>query len=216
MKRALVVFESMFGNTRVIAEAIAEGLRPAYDVHILAAGHAFTADLQEADLLVVGGPTHVRGMSRPNTRQGALEQLAVPGRCLRLECGATGPGLRELFATTTGLHADAAAFDTRVAMSPLLTGRASKQIAHALERSGCRVVVEPESFLVTKKTTMLLPGEEARARDWAALLADVVLAHPSATAEGGRREVEASQVIDARGVGRSGEMVQELRGVPGI
>ncbi len=172
MKRALVVFESMFGNTRVIAEAIAEGLRPAYDVHILAAGHTLAADLHDADLIVAGGPTHVRGMSRPATRQGALEQLAVPGRCLRLECGATGPGLRELFAGTQGLHAEAAAFDTRVAMSPLLTGRASKQIAHALQRSGCQVVFEPESFLVTRGTTELLAGEETRAHHWGSYLAD--------------------------------------------
>jgi hypothetical protein len=172
VKRALVVFESMFGNTRVIAEAIAAELRPTYDVHILAAGHALAADLQNADLIVAGGPTHVRGMSRPATRQGALEQIAVPGRCLRLECGATGPGLRELFATTQGLHAEAAAFDTRVAMSPLLTGRASRQIAHALQRSGAHVVFEPESFLVTRGTTELLAGEEARAHLWGSYLAD--------------------------------------------
>jgi hypothetical protein len=169
--QAFVIFESMFGNTRLVAEAIAAGLRPTYQVRLVAAGQVSVADLQDADLIVAGGPTHVRGMSRPSTRKGALDQVGVPGSGLLLEAGATGPGLRELFAAADGLHAAAAAFDTRVDMSPMLTGRAGKHIAHALRRSGCHLVVGPESFLVAKKPTVLLPGEEERARTWGAQLA---------------------------------------------
>lgn len=171
MMRALVVYESMFGNTRSIAEAIAAGLRSIYQVELMAVGDVAPADLRAVDLVVAGGPTHVHGMSRPTTRAGALRQAEVPGSGLRLEPGATGSGLRELLETAGGLSADAAAFDTRVATSPLLSGRASRSIARALSRAGCRVVAPPESFLVAKRGAVLLPGEEARARGWGSELA---------------------------------------------
>jgi menaquinone-dependent protoporphyrinogen IX oxidase len=169
--RALVVYESMFGNTHKIAKAVGESLRPNYDVEVRPAGTVSRAELERVDLIVAGGPTHVRGLSRPSTREGAHKQSEVPGSGLRLESGATGPGLRELFADVTGLQADAAAFDTRVDKSPVLTGRASRKIARMLKRSGCSLVARPKSFLVTGKPSTLAPGEEARARSWGSNLA---------------------------------------------
>jgi flavodoxin len=75
--RALIVYESMFGNTRQIAEAVAEGLRAGHDaapveVGLVEVGEA-PATVADVDLLVVGGPTHALGMSRPETRQSATE-----------------------------------------------------------------------------------------------------------------------------------------------
>lgn len=169
--RAMVLYESMFGNTRTIAEAIGEGLRATYDTDIRQVGTVSRKDLDQVDLIVAGGPTHAWGMSRPSTRAGARKQAGVPGSGLTLEAGATGPGLRELFADVTGLQADAAAFDTRVDKSPVLTGRASRKIARMLKRSGCSLVARPKSFLVTGKPSTLAPGEEARARSWGSNLA---------------------------------------------
>lgn len=169
--RAMVIYESMFGNTRAIAEAIGAGLQPIYHVDVRAAGHLSPEDLQGLDLIVAGGPTHAWGMSRPSTREGALRQVAEPGSGLRLEPSAEGPGLRELFDGVNDLGADAAAFDTRIDMPAMVTGRASKKIASVLRRRGCTLVAPPESFLVSKKPTALLEGEEARARAWGATLA---------------------------------------------
>ena len=169
--RAMVVYESMFGNTRMIAEEIGEGLRPIYDVDVRPAATVSREELEQVDLIVAGGPTHAWGMSRPSTRAGALKQVEVPGSGLRLEPGATGPGLRELFAGVTGLGAGAAAFDTRIDKPPMVTGRASRKIARLLKRCGCNLVARPESFLVSAKPTMLVPGEEVRARGWGSQLA---------------------------------------------
>ena len=50
-------------------------------------------------------------------------------------------------------------------MPAVLTGRASKGIAHKLRQHGATLVCEPKSFLVTKDNH-LEPSEEAHARDW--------------------------------------------------
>jgi flavodoxin len=65
--RAVVVYESLFGNTRRIAEAIAEGSRsqqPPADVACVPVTEVTAAIVGGADLLVVGGPTHMRGLAR--------------------------------------------------------------------------------------------------------------------------------------------------------
>ena len=62
--RALVIYESMYGNTRAVAEAIAEGIRPVHDVVVVPAGRAGPQVVDGATLLVVGGPTHAHGMTR--------------------------------------------------------------------------------------------------------------------------------------------------------
>src|SRR5690606_14826892 len=71
--RALVAFESMFGNTGLIAEAIADGLARHGEVETAEVGTAPVLLPAEVDLLVVGGPTHAFGMSRPGTRSSAKE-----------------------------------------------------------------------------------------------------------------------------------------------
>jgi len=173
--KAVVVYESMFGNTRVIAESVAEGLRSNHDeVAVVPVGEADPRHLGEADLVVVGGPTHAWGMSRPATRRGAPDYVRRSKGVLTLEPGAAGPGVRELLASLGQVRTKAAAFDTRVNRSPLLTGRASKGIARELRRHGFQLVAPPESFFVTGKSVMV-PGEADRARAFGARLAAVGL-----------------------------------------
>jgi flavodoxin len=62
---ALVVYESMYGNTHRIAEAIARGLRSAYAVQVISVTGARYEHVGRYDLIVAGGPTHAHGMSRP-------------------------------------------------------------------------------------------------------------------------------------------------------
>ena len=170
--RAVVVYESMYGNTHAIADAIGHGLAPLGEVAVVPVGRA---GVEGADLVVVGGPTHVHGMTRPTSRKAAVTAAEEPGSLLVVEPGAEGPGIREWVRTVDGRAMGAAAFDTRIDASPLLTGRASKGIAKALRDRGFSLVAEPESFLVTKDNH-LGPGEEARARAWGGRLADALMA----------------------------------------
>jgi flavodoxin-like protein len=179
--RAVVVYESMYGNTHLVADAVAAGLRTAYEVATVPVEQATARLVEPADLLVVGGPTHGHGMSRPTTREAAVADARKPDSPLTLDPDAEGPGLREWFARLPALHARAAAFDTRVDLPAILTGRASKGIARRLRQHGLDLRAEPESFLVTKKNT-LVPGEVNRALEWGCRLA--------ATGESGPREVD--------------------------
>ncbi|MFB9385591.1 flavodoxin family protein [Pseudonocardia petroleophila] len=165
---ALVVVESMFGNTRRIAEAVALGLGDRVHARVLEVGDPEAARAAAvADLLVVGGPTHAFGMSRPATRRSAAEQGAP----------AVEVGLREWLAdlAPAGPGRTAAAFDTR-ADRPRLPGSAASAAARRLRRSGYAVVARPASFRVTGTTGPLVAGEEERARVWGVnLVARLVL-----------------------------------------
>ena len=168
--RAVVVYESMYGNTHLIAEAIGAGLRTAFDVTIVSVSQAQPTVLAGADLVVVGGPTHIHGMSRNSTRKAAVEAASKPISNLKAEPDALGPGLREWFGSLGRYPAKAAAFDTRLRGPAALTGRASKQVNRLLRAHGFDVAVQPESFLVTKQDR-LVSHEFGRAREWGTKLA---------------------------------------------
>jgi hypothetical protein len=168
--RAVVVYESMYGNTRAVAEAIGEGLRPVHEVAVVPVGRAGPEVVEGVQLLVVGGPTHVHGMTRPRSREAAAEAARKPGSTVVLEDGADGPGVREWLASLGHLNMLAAAFDTRMDAPAAFTGRASKGIARELQRADAHLVGRTQSFLVTKDN-VLEPGEVARARRWGEELA---------------------------------------------
>jgi flavodoxin len=77
--RSLVVVESMFGNTRMIADAVANGLSAAGPVTVVEVGDAPVAPNEDVALLVVGAPTHAFSLSRANTRRAARTPTA--GAC---------------------------------------------------------------------------------------------------------------------------------------
>jgi Flavodoxin domain len=175
--RALVVYESMYGNTHVVASNIADGLRGNYEVTLVPVASA-TADLiARADLLIVGAPTHMHGLSTASSRQAARKAAAKPEKGLTLDPDAGGLALRDWH--LAGGHGLAAAFDTRLPGAPVLTGRASLGISRLLKRHGYRLIAPPESFVVTKANT-LAAGEASRARQWGETLASAAdLAAPA-------------------------------------
>jgi hypothetical protein len=173
--RAVVVYESMYGNTHLVADAIGTGLATAYQVDVVAVDRADEPLLEGADLIVVGGPTHAHGMSRASTREAAVAGAHKPDGEIALDPDAEGPGLREWFTSLPRLPGQGAAYDTRADLSPMLTGRASKGIRRRLRQQGVNLVAEPESFLVTKQN-QLVPGEAARAREWGSRMAGRALA----------------------------------------
>jgi hypothetical protein len=169
--RALVVFESMFGNTKLIAEAVAAGLAERMETELVEVGDAPAAIAGDVELLVVGGPTHVLGMSRPNTRRDAVHQAAVgAGAAAERPAASTDVGIREWLTTVDlGLLAPAVAvFDTRM-RSPF-AGSAAAKAARLLRRRGVRVVGR-RHFYVTGTRGPLRDAERAEARWWAEDLA---------------------------------------------
>ena len=75
--RALVVYESMYGNTRVIAGNIADGLRADYEVTVVPVAGATAELVAGADLLVAGAPTHMHGLPSAASRRQAAQTAAV-------------------------------------------------------------------------------------------------------------------------------------------
>ena len=178
--RAVVVYESMYGNTHLVADAIGAGLGTAFEVRVVPVSEASPATISDADLVVVGGPTHMHGMSRTTTRKWAVQAANRPLGGLKVEPGALGPGLREWFGSLGRYPVKAAAFDTRLPGPAAMTGRASRGVTRLLRAHGFDVIAEPESFLVTKQDR-LQPEETTRAREWGArLAASIAQARPAA------------------------------------
>jgi hypothetical protein len=163
MRHAWVIYESMFGNTREVAEAIGRGLSERVDTVIFEVGDAPQEIPPTVDLVVVGGPTHAFSMSRESTRRSAAEQGADQG-------AAAHSGIREWIgdvAVHDGVHS--AAFDTKVA-KPHLPGSAARAAARKMHRRGFDRIADPETFYVADTAGGLLDGEVDRARAWGAHL----------------------------------------------
>lgn len=172
--RAVVVYESIYGNTDRLAHAIAKGLAARVDeVQVVPVEGADEETVRTADLVVVGGPTHMHGMSSERSRKMGIDAAAKDDE-LELDPDAEGPGLRDWFEQLPETHAQAAAFDTRFDGPPLVTGRASKGIARRLRHHGFEIVAEPESFLVDKQNH-LQADQLDRGREWGAGLATTLV-----------------------------------------
>jgi hypothetical protein len=160
----LIVFESMFGNTELIARAIAEGMSARIPVEVVEVGVAPAEIGPEVALLVVGGPTHAFGMSRPQTREDATKQAL--GHVV-----SQGQGIREWLSGLTRLApVPAAAFDTRVSKGwvPGSAARAAKKRLHAM---GFTDSAATRSFYVQGVPGPLAEGQTASARQWGEELA---------------------------------------------
>jgi hypothetical protein len=169
--RALVIYESVFGDARAIAHAIADGLSASTPVNVLAAAEAPAQLGPDVGLLVVGGPNHAFGMPRPSTRQGAVKQHGA-------DIHDTGTGLHEWLETVRvpGSGMPAAAFDTRAGGHPMLTrmDHAARTEEKLLGKLGATVIAPAEHFVVADTKGPLLDGEEDRARRWGQTLAELV------------------------------------------
>jgi flavodoxin len=143
---ALVLYESRFGNTERIAEAIALLLQEAVPTRLAVVEDVTDCaeTLHGVDLLVVGGPTHAHGVSQH--LRDALECLGEHSL----------DGIR------------VAAFDTRVPGPRLITGSAAVRLARLLRRRGGWLVVPPANFIVEGREGPLERGEVEHARAWAA------------------------------------------------
>src|SRR4029434_261650 len=159
------------GNTRQVAQAISDGVREAHpdaEVECIPVGDASPELIKSTDLLVVGGPTHIRGMTTGFSRKmgisGEQKAEAKGEPTHELEPDAEGPGLREWFDDLQkfGGAKKAAAFDTR--LDSRMAGGASHGIARRLFRHGYYLVSDPEGFVVKDAYGPLRAGEIERAK----------------------------------------------------
>ena len=140
--RARVVYDTNYGNTRIIAEVIAREL--GREASILSVADVTETSLDGVDVLVVGCP--INGWRPTETMQAFLKGLA--------------PG------SLTGVRA--AAFDTRIKL--FLHGDAAGKISHALQLAGAGIVAKPHGFVVEGTEGPLAPGETGKAGAWAAFI----------------------------------------------
>lgn len=146
----LVVYDSAYGNTQAIADAIAAALGA--DVRARRASDVDASALGRIDVLVVGSPTQG---GRPTAAVSQFLQ-SLPSTALR---GTS------VFAFDTRLDAKEQGRMLRALMSVI--GYAGPRIAQALEAKGGTLAAPPEGFIVTSKEGPLRPGETERARRWA-------------------------------------------------
>jgi flavodoxin len=159
--KALVWYDSFFGNTQQIAEAIAEAIRPYVRVvELQRIQNASPEDVERADVLIIGSPT--RGFQPSEGTKALLRQL--PRHALR------------------GMWV--AAFDTRIALHTIENGLfrwivktggyAASTIHKSLLRHDGQAVIAPDGFCVTDKEGPLMEGELQRARTWGNTIGQIV------------------------------------------
>ena len=142
--KALIVYDSVYGNTEKIAGAMSEAITPPDEAEIVRAGQVNLSKLASIDLLIVGSPTHG---GRPTP---AVQEFL--GKVTR-------PSLEGV---------KVAAFDTRTAAKlARVFGNAAARIAGNLEKKGGTAVGSPEGFFVKGSKGPLKEGELERAAGWA-------------------------------------------------
>ena len=163
--KALVVYESMFGNTEQIARTIAAGLGEWIDVQLVDVSDTPTGTDPDVALIVAGGPTHAFSMSRASTREDAIDKGAQEGQ--------REFGLREwIAALPSGQHTTKiATFGTKIESMRFAPGSAAKAAAKTARKHGYESAAKAESFYVREIDGPLVEGEVDRASAWARQLA---------------------------------------------
>jgi flavorubredoxin len=153
---AIVVYESVWGNTAAVARAIAQGM--GNGVQAFATDEVPTADISSADLIVAGSPVFAFSLPSEKMRETIL-QSETDGPAPDL----THPTLRSWLESLPSGRGYAAAFETRIWWSPRgATGTIEKKLTEA----GYGRLLKPEKFVVKDKYGPLRDGELARARAW--------------------------------------------------
>jgi flavodoxin I len=142
--KALIVYDSVYGNTEKIAKAIAGAITPSNEIKILRAGEANPSESESIDLIIVGSPT-----------QGGRPTPAIQEFLKRV----SEPAIKGI---------NVAAFDTRFSTRWVrISGYAAGRIADNLKGKGGTLVSPPEGFFVKGRKGPLKDGEVERAASWA-------------------------------------------------
>jgi hypothetical protein len=160
--KAIVVYESHWGNTGAVARAVAEGLGPG--ARALSTAEAEPAAVAGAKLIVAGAP--ILGFSLPTEKM--LSDLKARAGRHKAAPDLSTPSMRAWLERLPKGEGRAAAFDTRL---KLTLGNAGAAIARRLEGAGYRLIAKPQRFIVKGTYGPLKDGELERAKAWGAELA---------------------------------------------
>lgn len=155
--KALIVVESYFGNTDAIARAVAKGLAESpMQVDVVAVSEVSAVIPGDVTMLLIGVPTHARGLSTAKTRSVAtskggtnaprgvrewLEDLVLPGDVqIAVFATVSGPGW--------------------------MSGSAAKEVAKILSSHHPGKDIATQSFRVKGMIGPLTPGQADSARTW--------------------------------------------------
>ena len=159
--RAIVVYESHWGNTAEIARAIAEGIGP--EASALTTDEATASLVADADLVVAGAPIMAFGLPSDTMIDNVRKdpKAPVPG-------DVSHPSLRHWLEGLPPSTAASASFETKLRWSP---GGAIGAIDERFDRAGFHPIAKGEKFWVTTPYGPLREGEIERARAWGGELA---------------------------------------------
>jgi hypothetical protein len=158
--RALVVFESMFGNTERLAYEVATGLGEYAVVTLREVTTTPSLESGGYDLVVIGAPTHSFGLSTTRSRAEAWRR---GGRM-----GVIKPGVRDWLASVSmrDMAPTVATFDTRPAAARGLPGSAARAIHRRVRSGNAPVVLPPKHFYVHRERQPIAATELLDARAW--------------------------------------------------
>ena len=164
--KAVVVYESLWGNTAAVAGAIAEGIGA--HAQALSTAEATGEAISGVDLIVAGSPVLGFKLPTEQMRQGARSN---PGGRPPRPADLSHPSMRSWLGGLPAGNGRSAAFDTQV-RGPF--GKAAPTIAEALEKAGYSRLADPAGFVVKGKFGPLRKGELERARRWGGELASAM------------------------------------------
>jgi flavodoxin I len=145
--KAIVIYDSLYGNTAQIANAIGEGV--GMGAKVVRLGEADLAELAYYDLIIIGSPT--QGGRYAPTMKAFLDK--IPAGALK--------------------NKSVAAFDTRLKTAFVkIFGYAAGRIADALKKRGANLVVPAQPFIVKSTKGPLIEGELEKAKAWGKTVAE--------------------------------------------
>jgi hypothetical protein len=171
--KAIVVYESYWGNTASVAQAIAEGLGEG--ARAMSTAEATGKALAGVDLVVAGSPIIAFSLPSEKTRN---DMVAKPDKKAPSPPDLSHPSMRTWLvalpqsgASGGGAAARAAAFETGFKLSP---GGSAGKILRMLGEKGYLPVAKKQRFLVKASYGPMKDGELDRAKAWGAELAKAV------------------------------------------
>jgi len=157
--KLIIVYDTIYGNTQRIAEAIKEGLGSGHESELVRVEEAKTDMIENTDVLIVGSPTHGGWFSE--SVKTFLDTLSAES-------------LRGIYASSfdTSIPSE----DQKFLIKSLtkLFGNAAPRISKELRQKGA-TVIGSEIFFVLGRKGPIKEGEIERAREWAAGLMEKIV-----------------------------------------